>query len=657
MLPAARGDLFPGSLAWSVVGAAWTWGLAVLLGAALLPLAATGDAPQRRRHPAVGRLLAWAVVGIAAQSVAWLALSAAGGLRPATVVLAAVAVTLAAALAGGPRLVRELAALQVAEPATARASTALRVAALAGIAILLWRAAQLATIPSVHYDDLVYHLGLPRQALLLGHWPSLPSFHPSLMAAGWEITYVLPLALGGGVGPQIMNLVALGLLAALAVRLGRRGGEQAAALSAAALLVTSPVFVSLGALATNDLFVGLAIGVALDRVLDTRGERPVEVGLVAGAAWAAKLTALPALLALGATSALLRPPPARARWLGAAALVAAGLCVGAGFTLRSFALTGNPVYPAFFGALGGRGWDTTAADLLAHDAALGAIPDRGPLALLLGLHDLVARSSELGTPSGLDTAFVLLALLGLLSWRRVRDAAALLAFAALAYVAWAATAMMLRFALPFLLAFVPFAAAALERLLSHVATLRGARAVEVTLAAVTLVVCVAGVTAGVSRHAQLYGWTPEQLRSADRATVLADRLDVARAARELAASLPAGARLLMIGEARLAVMPRPCVASTAIDAPAVATYLDGAASPEEVNERLLAEGITHVLLNARELERWSGKYRFGERLGADGRTMLLRWLAEGLQATGRWGTVSLHAVPPAPTRVAPGAPG
>ena len=73
MNPAAA-DLFPGSLVLSVLGAAWAWSLALMIGSSVLRLPAE-DGPG-------GRILSWLVVGIAVQSQIWLLLGFVGKLWP-----------------------------------------------------------------------------------------------------------------------------------------------------------------------------------------------------------------------------------------------------------------------------------------------------------------------------------------------------------------------------------------------------------------------------------------------------------------------------------------------------------------------------------------------------------------------------------------------
>jgi hypothetical protein len=372
MNPAA-GNLFPGSLTGSILGAAWAWLLALLLGASILRFRTDPEASEGHTaaDEAVSRLLAWTVLGIVVESYAWMLLSGLGLINRTAVLAGAAVLSGAGAILGWSPIrdaLRKLRGAKLAEPKM----HVLQTAAVAVLAIVLLLVIRLALMPSAYYDDLVYHLGLPRQALLTGSWPSLPEFYSAFMPASWEITYLLPLSLGGGSGPQIMNVMALCLTAIAAHRIARLGGGRTVALAVTALLLASPMFVGLGSLASNDLFAGLALVVALDRLCITSGHQPVQVGLLAGAAWAAKYTALPAVVGLGVGAAMLSLGT-MGRRLGRMAVVwGVGALVGMVWMVRAFALTGNPVYPAFNEVFGGHPWTAEAASILTRDSSLGA---------------------------------------------------------------------------------------------------------------------------------------------------------------------------------------------------------------------------------------------------------------------------------------------
>lgn len=631
MLGDVSAEALPGSLVWSAIGAAWTWVLAILVGAAILPR--TDD-----RDASVGSVLAWAVIGAAVLGHVVLVLSACNLLTPSGTLVAFGVVTV---LAGGLAFRRVLRTTADALSPLAAPSGGLRRGRpplhvlVIGATVLL--AVGLACIPTTHYDDLVYHIGLPRQALLLGHWPLLPHFHHSLMPAGWDAVHVLPLALGGGAGPQLANAVGLGLLAAATMRLASRGGPADAAGASVALLAGSGVILSSAALAGNDLFVALALVVALDAALERPRPAILLAGLAAGAAAAAKHVGL--LGAVAVAAAVLAAPATamRQRLVRAAAIGALALAVASPWYVRAAIATGNPFHPAYFDWIGGEFWDAESARLLTEDSAQGALPVRGPSALVLGIVDLAHRSSSLGLPSGLGLVYIAFAFAGLVLVRRVREGPAILAFLATSYVLWCSTSLMLRFFIAPLAALTPFAAAAIASAGESCAR----REPRYRAAFISGMLCWAlGAAMVVAwRHPGVVGlarWAAVWPRS----EVLVTHVDLARAQREMAARLPASARLLVVGEARLALLPRPAELSSALDVPLVGELLEGCRTPPDVDAKL-GSRATHVLVNYRELARFDGKYGMSRRLGATKAALLREWLGT-LDPVGRWGHVVLY---------------
>jgi len=631
----AAGDLFPGSLLASVAGAVWAWVLAALLGAALVPLAG-----ERGR----GRILCWLVLGVAAETIVWLGLSSVGRLGPREVLATAGGLTLLGAVLAGRRL---LGALRDASPRVASTGTPwLEIVSIALLAVLAALASWLALWPTVFYDDLVYHVAAPRQALLTGSWPAMPGMHYTFMPAGWDAVYLLPLALGGGSGPQLMNACGVILLTWAAARLGRLGGGRAAALAAATLLVVAPVVLSLGALAGNDLYVGLALAVAAERLAATRGERPALVGLLAGAAWAAKYTALAATAGLGLGAAVLAAGGLARRCGRLATVSGVAVLMGLPWALRSLVLTGSPLYPAFYGVLGGRQWSARSAELVADHVSHGGLENRGPAAFVLALWDLLAHSADLGFPAGINPVFLAAGLLGLLGLRRVEGGRALALAAAVAYGGWCVTSLNVRYGLGLLVMLVPFVAVALQAALDLGAR-RGRPSAAALGLSLALVVSAAGpLIEGVRRHVGYYGEQTTLFGGTPRRDLQSNRIHLAALGREAATRLPPDARILLVGDGRFGLLPRPTLASSAYDRPDIARFVAGARSVAEINDRL--RPFTHVVVSFRELERFEQEYRFADWFGPGEYDLFRRWLAEGLVPVARRGTVALYEVPAPP---------
>jgi hypothetical protein len=121
------------------------------------------------------------------------------------------------------------------------------------------------------------------------------------------------------------------------------------------------------------------------------------------------------------------------------------------------------------------------------------------------------------------------------------------------------------------------------------------------------------------------------------------RLHLAAAGRSMASGLPPAARILLVGEGRVGLMPRPAWASSAYDEPDIARFVEGATSVAELNRKL--SSFTHVVVNFRELERFQRHYGFAERFEPEGWELFRRWLAEGLVPVSRHGNVVVFSLP------------
>ncbi len=624
------GVLLPGGLFASIIAAGGTWALALVLGHAILPAAREQGADD-----AVGRLLTAAVAGTTLQSLIVLALSQFGVLRPLPLVCTTLACAALAAGFRGRRLIAELRLTFTAQGPPRDARLVMLLAAIPVAAAFV-----LASVPTVYYDDLVYHLGLPRQALITGAWPAMPGFHYSFLPSGWDSVHAFPLAVGGGLGPQFRNAIALALLAVAGWRLARLGASRVAAGAAVALLVSAPMMVSLGSHASNDIFVALAAAVALERA--ARGHA-VEAALAGGAAWGAKYTGLPVLGATALLLALARTKePVLTRWVRATGALGLGLLLPAAWTLRTFLLTGSPIFPGFWSHLGGRHWDALSAAALSGDVGAGTLGERGPVALVFTPFDWLLRSESLSYPGGLQPLFLIAGAGGLLLARRFPEGPRLVAAGGVLYLGSCLTSLYPRFALPLFVCLLPFAAAAVQTLVVRLEGQR--RFVPLTAALLLSSACLWGTGRGVLLHVSAYGGGLEVLVQ-DRDEILPERIFLARAERDLAEHLPEDARVLVVGEGRLALLPRRATASSGYDPSWPSLVVQEGDDGPSVARAF--EGFTHVLVNFKELERFDGTYAYREHFAGQSDEAFLTWLGS-LEPVARWGSVVLSEVPALP---------
>jgi hypothetical protein len=82
-------------------------------------------------------------------------------------------------------------------------------------------------------------------------------------------------------------------------------------------------------------------------------------------------------------------------------------------------------------------------------------------------------------------------------------------------------------------------------------------------------------------------------------------------------NLPAGSRIMLVGEARGFYYPPGTIYATAFDAQPLAAMIDDGLSPSQIMERLRQMGVTHIWVNWGEIWRLAGTYGFPRSLSAE----------------------------------------
>jgi hypothetical protein len=457
---------------------------------------------------------------------------------------------------------------------TARRDARSAVPALIGGAVTL----PVALAPPFFYDALVYHLGLPWQALLEGgfraHAENVFAAFPPLA----QLIYTLPLAAGADRVPAVLHWASV-IAAAVALRaLARRLGasRRLADLAATAL----PLLPGLALVPGLPAAEGWTLAALLAAAALTLGRpRPGQgwlIGGLLGAAAAARLQGLPWALALGVV-AVARSRPR----LAAVGRIALGTAVGSTpWWLKNLVLLGQPLAPL--------GWHRPGLETLWRDAG-SHLDLLGRPAALLG---------QLGPALGPHLPYLLplllAAILAVLDGRRpVRWALGLAVFG---LAAWAVTGTLPRFLAPSAALLVALAAAAgsspLRRLSAWLAV---------------------GVTAGVGlslNAAQLVALDLARAFARPATAVQADLVvnDPLPAYRAAAATLPADARALLVGEARGYSFPRRFVAPSQHDPSPLRPLLEHGLPPAETCRELGRAGFTHLVVNWPELGRLAAAY-------------------------------------------------
>lgn len=242
----------------------------------------------------------------------------------------------------------------------------------------------------LEWDSVGYHLADPKLYVQAHRLFYIPWEDHSNFAFNTEMCYTLALLFGSAPLAKMFHF-ASGAGTALAIyAFARRHLTARLGVGAAVLFVSLPLVFWEAGTAYIDLAVTFNTTLtllALARGVAERSERWLLVAAVLmGLTLASKDTALGTLglLAVGLFVW-------RRRWLGqgtgrslglTAFWALTALAVGSPWFLKSWAYTGNPVYPFLFGVFGGRGW--SAANATAYDAFFAAYGvGRGALDALL----------------------------------------------------------------------------------------------------------------------------------------------------------------------------------------------------------------------------------------------------------------------------------
>lgn len=453
--------------------------------------------------------------------------------------------------------------------------------------LLLGLASAAAWLPTMQYDDLAYHLGLPSQLMRHGRYALDPT-HQVWALFPWasDVLHGIAQTIARAEARSAVNVAWLVAGAAASWQLaGRLGGAALARWSSVALFASLPTLAALmGGMQTElpSAVIGLVLAtVALSPASDVR--RTYVIALLAGLLLAIKPTnAFLVLGLLGLAVVHARTARPSARHLFGAALVA--LAVAGSSHAYAWLVAGNPVLPLANDVFRSPYFPTTA---FADPRWQAPVDATFPWRLTF-----LTRDYDEGWPGGFG--FVLVGLAGAVALalsRRGTRAVAGIALAAL--VAPLLAVPVARYAFPAMALLLPAAVVALyDRLPSRRA------------AAVVALVCVCNVafqanshwilrTAGVKRALSSLG---------DDATVMA-RYAPARVLNARILATRPRARVLDLHGARHAELARAGRTATWY-APAVhaaAAAAEGDPSGRRWATLLAREGITDVLLQPAQL--------------------------------------------------------
>lgn len=326
-----------------------------------------------------------------------------------------------------------------------------------------------ALAPERESDALWFHLDLPRLSLAQGHLVDLPHEYVSLYPLNSELVFGAGLAVGGSGAAKLLNFAFFSLTALAVYQLARRVVPGTSAWLAVAIFVTVPTVLWEATTAYNDLALAFHISLAvlaLARYVERRSSPWFAMAaLNLGIGLGTKHVALLVLAALVAVFIVWLRVSGEKLWgaLGTGALLGAiALLLASPWYVRSWAASGNPVFPELYSVFGAPADRWSAVSDRGLDAFLAHFGrDRTPWNLLTLPWDMTVHAARYGGTLGV---LFLILLPGLARRGRPRGTGWLLAFAVLFLALWASplSSFQLRHVVPIVPILAVLAAVALS---------------------------------------------------------------------------------------------------------------------------------------------------------------------------------------------------
>lgn len=481
-----------------------------------------------------------------------------------------------------------------------------------------------ALLPEVFFDALSYHDPIPELFLRHGRVAIFPHEVHSAMPLLVNVLYIPLVAFGGATTVKLGHLLLLlGCCLWVGALTGRFAGSAAALASGLAFAAVPGVGLMAG-MGGVDLGVTYFCLGSVGLVAWHLYARPSRHGLalggaLLGAAVGAKYSALAFAVALVAGIALASGSRARSiRERAQDTLVTggAGGAIAAFWYLRNWAVLGTPLYPSLspFGSAGA--W--AEANLRTDSTPL--YPVLGGLRLI---GDVVLE--RVGFGAGAEVWPVVVLCLAALPVVVLRPGLPrfVAAVALGCGLVWSRSVLVLRYAYPALALFMVLVGPGMVELARH-------RVVRALGLSVLCLVLASGAARQLTLQQVVYGSAGDLLTG--RTTVAAwldERLPHHRAATWVRTHTASeGTRLLLLGETQGYYFGRDLELVGGYDRHPLVGWLERASGPSELAARLHAEGFTHLVMNAAELDRLNEKYRHCVLTGRE-REVLARYLSQG----------------------------
>ena len=233
----------------------------------------------------------------------------------------------------------------------------------------------MAPVAGLEWDGLAYHLAVPKLYLQQHSIFAIPWMSHSNFPSVTEMLYLLGLMLNGQALAKLFHFGFAALTAMAIFHWGNNAFGKRTGLLAAALFISVPLVFWESTVAYNELsftlFCLLAIWAWWKRTAGRPEGWTLLSGIFAGLALGTKMLAgFLVIFMIGAIlwrkreqtdEAAPEAAPATPAWRLLALWLVPALVIAAPWYLRSYIWTGNPVYPFFYGILGGSYWSADLA--------------------------------------------------------------------------------------------------------------------------------------------------------------------------------------------------------------------------------------------------------------------------------------------------------
>ena len=465
-----------------------------------------------------------------------------------------------------------------------------------------------AAVPEIFYDALYYHLGLPQQYLLKGKIQWDPTVVHSAFPAYLDVLFGICLGIAGPGTAKFFNLLLFFLAwGATAAFLLEILGEFRSALVGTVTIATVPgVLVMSTMCAIDAALIGFsaisALAIAKARHATTSDDNltgiislgAVTAGFIAGSKYTGLwvvITLAPALLTSRDWKRTLRT---------ALVFSVIALTIAAPWYVRNVWVTGDPLYPALKGLLGNTDalW---AVQRLQRDVQTIGLTWTAPAELM---STIIYAPAKLGAGAETGILLPLGAVSLLIGALRIKDLRPWAFALALYMPMWMGLTGVMRYLYPVF----PLCALGIARMTGLLVQLWPRTRLALIL---VLFLSIAPLWQSVQVLNTVYvGPDVAALLSGSlsREEYLARRLAYYPAAQWLNTHTDVDTRVLYLGETRLLYLDREVMLSSGYDAGHLDRLLALDAPPLFVTLKQM--GITHILINGREIDRLRGSYDY-----------------------------------------------